>query len=184
MKNHNILKIKELDIKKSLHRKMFGLISLLYIFQWVINKLEKSRTVYGYGSMGLSPFEHKFRPAYRLLPIALFFTLAITFCAPAWADTYKVTAYCSCSKCCGKADGVTASGKVARQGYCAQNWMPFGTLVKVEGMGTYKVMDRGAKSLFGSKRNHIKHIDIWMADHNEARRFGIKYLDVKMERGL
>lgn len=96
-------------------------------------------------------------------------------------DLWKITAYCSCVKCCGKSDGITASGKQAKYGYVACNWLPFYTKVKIEGMGEFMVMDRGAKSLFGSKSNHIKHLDIWMPTHKQAKQFGVKYLLVTIK---
>lgn len=91
---------------------------------------------------------------------------------------WKITAYCSCVKCCGKSDGITASGKQAEYGYVACNWLPFGTLVEIEDLGVFSVQDRGAKSLFGSKKNHIKHLDVYMPTHLEARQFGVMYKKV------
>ena len=102
------------------------------------------------------------------------------FFSPVWADTFKITAYCSCVKCCGKSDGITASGLPVRQGYVALNWLPFGTRVSIEGMGEFRVQDRGAKSLFGSKKNHIKHLDVWFPSHAEAKRFGVQYKNVEI----
>lgn len=93
---------------------------------------------------------------------------------------WKITHYCSCEKCCGKwADGHFASGKKVYDGGVACNWLPFGTKVQI-GNRIYTVEDRGAKSLFGDKDNHIKHIDIWMADHNAARKAGVKWMRVKI----
>ena len=94
--------------------------------------------------------------------------------------TFKLTAYCACQRCCGKTDAITASGYKAQYGFVACNWLPFGTKVKIEGLGTFIVMDRGAKSLFGSKNNHIKHLDIYMPTHREARNFGVKYAEVEV----
>jgi len=90
-------------------------------------------------------------------------------------ELWKITAYCSCKICCGKSDGITASGKQARQGYVACNWLPFGTKLNIEGLGDFVVMDRGAKSLFGSKANKVKHLDIWCHSHMKAKLFGVKY---------
>ena len=94
-------------------------------------------------------------------------------------DTWLTTAYCSCSKCCGKSDGITASGKKAHEGTIACNWLPFGTQVRIEGK-VYTVEDRGAKSLFGDKNNHIKHIDIWFPSHKEALSYGKQYKKVEV----
>ncbi len=97
-------------------------------------------------------------------------------------QVFKLTAYCSCVKCCGKSDGITASGKPAKYGYIACNWLKFGTKVRIEGLGIFVVMDRGAKSQFGDKKNHIKHLDIWFAKHSEARKFGVRYAKVEILR--
>ena len=97
-------------------------------------------------------------------------------------EEWKLTAYCSCKKCCGKTDGITASGKPATRGFVACNWLPFGTIVDISGYGKYKVMDRGAKSQFGSKTNHIKHLDIWMPTHREALNFGVRYAQVEVAK--
>ena len=98
-----------------------------------------------------------------------------------FADTWKTTAYCSCKKCCGKTDGITASGRPARTGYVACNWLPFGTKLIVDG-NSFVVMDRGAKSQFGDKKHHIKHLDIWKKSHSEAIKYGVKYKQVVIER--
>jgi len=45
-------------------------------------------------------------------------------------------------------------------------------------------MDRGAKSLFGDKTHHIKHLDIYLPTHKQAKAFGVKYLEVEVERSL
>lgn len=95
-------------------------------------------------------------------------------------DLWLITAYCSCLSCCGKSDGITASGKKARPGYIALNWVPFRTRVSISGLGVYEVQDRGARSLFGTKKNPIKHIDIFFNTHAEALRFGKQYREVKI----
>lgn len=94
------------------------------------------------------------------------------------AETWKLTAYCACVKCCGKSDAITASGKRAKTGMVAVNWLPFGTRLLIKGHGIYTVQDRGAKSQFGSKTNRIKHLDIYMPTHQQARQFGVQYADV------
>jgi 3D (Asp-Asp-Asp) domain-containing protein len=96
------------------------------------------------------------------------------------SETWKITAYCPCSQCCGKSNGITASGKKAHYGYVACNWLPFGSKVRIAGLGEFIVMDRGAKSQFGSKNNHIKHLDIFMNSHKEALNFGLQYREVSI----
>lgn len=119
-----------------------------------------------------------FIPAVILILILVIY--AFVHAAPTPLATWKLTAYCACVKCCGKSDAITASGYKAKYGYVACNWLPFGTKVRIAGLGEFIVMDRGAKSLFGSKNNHIKHLDIYMASHKEARRFGVKYAEVEV----
>ena len=97
----------------------------------------------------------------------------------AFAEQWRITAYCACAKCCGRwADGRTASNKAVKYGYVANNWLPFGTKVSIEGIGDFVVEDRGAKRYFGSKTNHKKALDIYMPSHSEARKFGVKYRKV------
>ena len=112
----------------------------------------------------------------KLMLMAVF--LMVFNSSEALADVWRITGYDACKKCCGKTDGITASGKKAKPGYVACNWLPFGTRVNIEGMGTYLVQDRGAKSLFGSKSNHIKHLDVYFQTHKEARKFGNQYREV------
>jgi len=111
------------------------------------------------------------------LLIWLFMCLFTTNCFA--GEIWKITAYCSCTKCCGKSDGITASGKKAKYGYVACNWLPFGKVVAIKGLGEFVVMDRGAKSQFGSPANHIKHLDIWFPTHKQAKQFGVQYREVE-----
>lgn len=62
-----------------------------------------------------------------------------------YLGNYKITGYDPyCSHCCGKSDGITASGKPATPGYTiAMKGMPFGTKVYIDGLGTFEVQDRG-----------------------------------------
>lgn len=57
---------------------------------------------------------------------------------------YKITGYDTCAKCCGKSDGITASGTTATAGRtCAMKNVPFGTKIYIEGIGERIVEDRG-----------------------------------------
>ena len=123
------------------------------------------------------------RAVRRSLTLALLCTL---LCTPgAWAsDTWLITGYDACIKCCGKAPnhpayGITASGKRATVGMVACNWLPFGTRVKVNGK-VYTVQDRGAKSLFGDSKHHIKHLDLYFDTHKQARAWGKQYAEVEV----
>jgi 3D (Asp-Asp-Asp) domain-containing protein len=125
----------------------------------------------------------------------LILVVLVLWNSPFWASTgsvgedslenrgrYKVTAYCPCSVCCGKWSKIrlTASGKVPRVGMVACNWMRFGQVIEIEGMGRYVVEDRGAVSQFGSNKNKIKHIDVYMPTHKEALKFGVQHRKVKI----
>ncbi len=109
-------------------------------------------------------------------------TLAIIFLtifhSSAMADVWKISAYCSCKKCCGKSDGITASGDKVKYGMIALNWLPFGTNVYIKDLGIFVVKDRGSSRIFGSKTNHKKQLDIYMDSHKKAIDFGIKYKEV------
>lgn len=99
---------------------------------------------------------------------------------PALAEQWTATAYDVCQACCGKVDGITASGKRAVVGRTvAVNWLPFGTRLRIDGH-EYRVEDRGALSHFGSKKNPKKRVDILMASHAEALRFGKKAVEVEI----
>lgn len=102
----------------------------------------------------------------------------LIFCAASCnAEEWTATSYCSCSKCCGKSDGITASGKPANNGTIACNWLPFGTVLYVDGKRCV-VQDRGAKSIFGDKQHHIKRLDIWMPTHKQALQYGRRTVNV------
>jgi 3D (Asp-Asp-Asp) domain-containing protein len=95
-------------------------------------------------------------------------------------DLWLVTGYCSCKICCGKnAKGITASGKAVKEGFVACNWLPFGTKVKIQGK-VYIVEDRGSIKYFGTKKQKVKHIDIYFKTHQEAKQWGKKWLEVEI----
>lgn len=93
--------------------------------------------------------------------------------------TVEVTAYCGCSKCCGKSTGRTASGTYATAGrtIAAGSNLSFGTKVYFPGMtgggndGVYTVEDRGGA--ISSSR-----IDIFFSSHSQALAFGRRTMTV------
>ncbi|MCI8443692.1 MAG: hypothetical protein HFJ37_00680 [Clostridia bacterium] len=89
-------------------------------------------------------------------------------------ETYKVTAYCSCSKCCGKTTGRTASGARATAGVtvAAPSKFAFGTKLNVGGH-IYTVQDRGG-AINGNR------IDVYVNSHSAALQWGVKYLPVSV----
>lgn len=92
---------------------------------------------------------------------------------------FKLTAYCACSKCCGKSDGITASGTKAKQGRTIAvdpKQIPYGTKVVINGH-TYVAEDCGGSI----KQNRI---DVFFDSHKEALNFGVQYAEVFVLRWL
>lgn len=90
------------------------------------------------------------------------------------SGVYKVTAYCACMQCCGKTNGITASGVKATANHtiAAPRTFAFGTKVVINGT-TYVVEDRGG-AIQGNR------IDIYMNSHAEALRWGVRYVEVEV----
>lgn len=90
------------------------------------------------------------------------------------SGVYKVTAYCACMQCCGKTNGITASGAKATANHtiAAPRTFAFGTKVVINGT-TYVVEDRGG-AIQGNR------IDIYMNSHAEALRWGVRYVEVEV----
>ncbi len=89
-------------------------------------------------------------------------------------ETYKITAYCSCAKCCGKTTGRTASGTHATAGrtVAAPAKFAFGTKLNIGGH-IYTVEDRGG-AISGNR------IDIYVNSHSAALQWGVRYLPVSV----
>lgn len=90
---------------------------------------------------------------------------------------FLLTAYCPCAICCGKTNGITASGKPAKPNHtiAADKRYAFGTKMLINGI-VYTVEDRGG-AINGN------HIDIFFNTHSEARAWGTKYADVYLYTG-
>lgn len=84
--------------------------------------------------------------------------------AGTYLGDFTLTAYCSCSKCCGSwSGGGTASGTTPTAGRTvAMGGVPFGTKLLING-NVYTVEDRGTG--YG-------HVDIYMDSHSAALQFG------------
>ena len=82
-------------------------------------------------------------------------------------ESYIITAYCPCVKCCGKTDGITASGEKATQGITVamNKSIPFGTKIYIDSVGERIVQDRGG-AIKGNR------IDLYFSDHQSALNFG------------
>lgn len=89
--------------------------------------------------------------------------------------TINASAYTAAADECGKSDGITASGlKVAQQRTIAcPPEFPFGTMIRIEGMGDYRCEDRGG-AIKGNK------FDIYMVTKSEAFAFGRRNLTAQV----
>lgn len=95
-----------------------------------------------------------------------------------YIDGCELTAYCTCVKCCGKSDGITATGTQAQQGVTIAvdpNVIPLGAWVEINGH-TYHAEDVGG----GVNGNHI---DVYFDSHEMASAFGVKARDVRWYGG-
>lgn len=92
--------------------------------------------------------------------------------------TINASAYCACVKCCGKTNGITASGAKATAWYtvAAGKGYPMGTIIYIPALsnkpngGWFVVQDRG-----GAISNN--KLDIFCSTHNEALQFGRRNLE-------
>lgn len=83
-------------------------------------------------------------------------------------EPYIITAYCPCVKCCGKTDGITATGTKATQGKTIAvdpSKIPYGTKIEIEGVGIRIAEDCGG-AIKGNR------IDLFFSDHQSALNFG------------
>lgn len=82
---------------------------------------------------------------------------------------FTVTYYCACTQCCGKTDGITASGTLAQEGItAAADWTVIepGTKVYIDGVGYRTVEDKGG-AIKGNR------IDVFMSSHERALEAGV-----------
>ena len=91
---------------------------------------------------------------------------------------FKLTAYCTCPKCCGKwADGITATGTQATAGRTIAvdpKVIPLGSTVIINGE-EYIAEDIGG-AIKGNR------IDVLLDTHQEALQFGVQYAAVKIKK--
>lgn len=86
---------------------------------------------------------------------------------------FTISHYCPCEICCGKSNGITASGTVAtpqRTVAVDPSVIPLGTLLFIDGI--YYVAEDTGGAVKGKK------IDICMATHEAAINAGIKHAEV------
>lgn len=92
--------------------------------------------------------------------------------------SFNTSAYCSCSKCCDKETGITASGAKATAWYtlAAGSGYKIGTVIYIPAFadkpngGWFVVQDRGG-AISNSK------LDVYMDSHSQALQFGRKTLE-------
>ena len=93
--------------------------------------------------------------------------------------TYIATAYCGCSKCCGKNDCITATGTRAKEGRTVAvdpRVIPYGTLLLVD--GNYYIAEDCGGSINGNK------VDIYFEKHQDALNFGVKNVQVQIVKEI
>lgn len=100
-----------------------------------------------------------------------------------------VTAYCLCEQCCGKwarvpGKRVTSIGDDANvfDGVAADpKLLPYRTKLDIPGIGIKEVDDTGG-AMRKDAENGICHIDVRFPSHQEARRWGVQWLEIEVLR--
>lgn len=107
---------------------------------------------------------------------------------PVLLGEFRLTAYCSCYKCCGEYalnrpidengnEVVYGSiGEILTEGYSIAvdpDVIPYGTEVIIDGI-TYKAQDCGGE-IDGNE------IDVYFSDHEKANEFAVQYKDVYLK---
>lgn len=95
-------------------------------------------------------------------------------CDDVFLGEYTLTAYCPCTRCCGKDDGITVTGTLAAEGRTIAvdpRVIPYGSrvlLIFPNGtQHTYIAEDCGS----GVTGNRV---DVFFSDHETARVFGVQ----------
>ena len=95
-------------------------------------------------------------------------------CDDVFLGEYTLTAYCPCTRCCGKDDGITATGTLAAEGRTIAvdpRVIPYGSrvlLIFPNGtQHTYIAEDCGS-GVIGNR------VDVFFSDHETARVFGVQ----------
>lgn len=86
---------------------------------------------------------------------------------------FKLTAYCDCSYCCGKTDGITATGTKATEGRTIAvdpSVIPYGSVVIING-NEYVAEDCGG-AIDGNR------IDVFFYEHSDALEFGVQFAEI------
>ena len=87
---------------------------------------------------------------------------------------FELTAYCPCSACCGKNDGITATGTQATEGRTVAvdpNVIPYGATIEVvyaDGSSVQLVAEDCGSGI------KAQRLDVFFEDHQTALEFGIQ----------
>lgn len=84
-----------------------------------------------------------------------------------------ISAYCACEQCCGKSDGITATGTYATQGRTVAvdpSVIPYGSTVIFNG---HEYIAEDCGGAIGGTR-----IDLFFNNHQEALNWGMQWHDV------
>ncbi len=110
-------------------------------------------------------------------------TTGSTVRGDAYEDKFTITGYCPCVACCGKSDGITASGVKATANHTIavdKSVIPLGTHVWIDGR-EYVAEDTGG-AIKGNR------IDMYFDSHAEALRWGVRtktiYKSKPVEEGI
>jgi len=99
---------------------------------------------------------------------------------------FELTAYCPCSACCGKDDGITATGTQAAEGRTVAvdpNVIPYGTTIEV-------IYPDGSRAQYVAEdcggAIKAQRLDVFFEDHQAALKFGIQsaYVFLVQAEGL
>lgn len=96
------------------------------------------------------------------------------YCNDVCLGLFELTAYCPCSACCGKNDGITATGTVATEGRTVAvdpTVIPYGATIEViyaDGSSARYV----AEDCGGAIK--AQRLDVFFTDHQTAREYGVR----------
>ncbi len=97
----------------------------------------------------------------------------------------RITAYCSCEKCCGewalnRPNGIVygAEGTELIAGVSCASPLPFGTTLEIEGLGQFVVQDRMAQWVLDKYGDNC--VDIYFDSHEDSLEFALQYFNVKV----
>ena len=91
-----------------------------------------------------------------------------------YCGEFEITYYDSCYECCGKTNGITASGEKAQEGVTVAadtSILPMGCKIYIEGIGWRTVQDRGG-AIKGNK------LDIYVPSHDSPMPYNKQKLNV------